>query len=44
MEARAEVALLTRNVVVRGSDNDEWHDVIEKCDEGFDTGQQRDLC
>ena len=38
LEARAEVGLLTHNVVVRGSDNDEWHDVIKACPEGFDTG------
>ena len=38
MEARAEVGLLTHNVVVRGSDDDQWHDEIEACPEGFDTG------
>ena len=38
LEARAEVGLLAHNVVVRGSDNDEWHDEIEECPEGFDTG------
>ncbi|XP_066572050.1 PKHD1 like 1, tandem duplicate 1 isoform X2 [Amia ocellicauda] len=38
-EARAEVGLLTRNVVVRGSDNIEWSDKIEACPDGFDTGE-----
>ena len=38
LEARAEVMRLTRNVVVRGSDNPEWHDVIKACPAGFDTG------
>lgn len=41
VEFRAEVGLLTRNVVVRGSDNKEWHDEIEKCEAGFDTGELR---
>ncbi|XP_072925977.1 LOW QUALITY PROTEIN: PKHD1 like 1, tandem duplicate 1 [Hemitrygon akajei] len=39
LEARAEVGLLTRNVVVRGSNNMEWNDHIERCPEGFDTGE-----
>ena len=39
LQARAEVAVLTRNVVVRGSDNIEWHDKIEACPDGFDTGK-----
>ena len=38
LEARAEVGLLTHNVVVRGSDNKQWHDTIEACPEGFDPG------
>ncbi|XP_053322520.1 fibrocystin-L [Spea bombifrons] len=38
-EARAEVGLLTRNVVVRGSNNVEWNDKIEACPDGFDTGE-----
>ena len=38
LEACAEVGLLTRNVVVRGSDNKQWNDTIEACSEGFDTG------
>lgn len=37
-QARAEVGLLTRNIVVRGSNNIEWSDEIEACPEGFDTG------
>ncbi|XP_026156055.1 fibrocystin-L-like [Mastacembelus armatus] len=38
-EARAEVGLLTRNVVVRGSQNLEWNDIIPACPDGFDTGE-----
>ncbi|MBN3294522.1 PKHL1 protein, partial [Polypterus senegalus] len=38
-EARAEVGLLTRNVVIRGSDNVEWKDTIPACPEGFDPGE-----
>lgn len=37
-EARAEVGLLTRNIVVRGSQNQEWNDDIEACPDGFNTG------
>ena len=37
-EARAEVGLLTRNVVVRGFTNAEWSDTIPACPDGFDTG------
>ncbi len=37
-EARAEVGLLTRNIVVRGSNNVEWNDQIEACPDGFNTG------
>ncbi|XP_043545298.1 fibrocystin-L-like [Chiloscyllium plagiosum] len=37
-EARAEVGLLTRNIVVRGSNQVEWNDRIEACPEGFNTG------
>lgn len=37
-EGRAEVGLLTRNVVVRGSNKIEWNDRIEACPEGFNTG------
>ena len=39
LEARAEVGLLTHNVVVRGSDNKQWHDTIEACPDGFSPGQ-----
>uniref|UniRef100_A0A673FZ74 Fibrocystin-L-like n=1 Tax=Sinocyclocheilus rhinocerous TaxID=307959 RepID=A0A673FZ74_9TELE len=38
-EARAEVGLLTRNIVVRGSNNVEWNDQIEACPDGFNTGE-----
>ncbi|XP_078542272.1 fibrocystin-L-like [Lissotriton helveticus] len=38
-EARAEVGLLTRNILIRGSDNIEWHDNITACPEGFDPGE-----
>ena len=40
LEARAEVGLLSHNVVVRGSDNVQWHDVIEACPAGFDPGME----
>ncbi|XP_073714829.1 fibrocystin-L [Misgurnus anguillicaudatus] len=39
LEARAEVGLLTRNIVVRGSNNQEWNDQIPACPAGFDTGE-----
>ncbi|XP_025757857.1 PKHD1 like 1, tandem duplicate 1 isoform X2 [Oreochromis niloticus] len=38
-EGRAEVGLLTRNIVVRGSQNQEWNDKIEACPDGFNTGE-----
>ncbi|XP_051729222.1 fibrocystin-L-like [Ctenopharyngodon idella] len=38
-EARAEVGLLTRNIVVRGSNNVEWNDQIAACPAGFNTGE-----
>ncbi|XP_030002867.1 PKHD1 like 1, tandem duplicate 2 [Sphaeramia orbicularis] len=38
-EGRAEVGLLTRNVVVRGSQHLEWNDKIEACEDGFNTGE-----
>ncbi|XP_038131411.1 PKHD1 like 1, tandem duplicate 1 isoform X2 [Cyprinodon tularosa] len=38
-EGRAEVGLLTRNIVVRGSQNLEWSDEIVACPDGFDTGE-----
>ena len=37
LETRAEVGLLTRNVVVRGSVQEEWVEEIEACLEEFDT-------
>ncbi|XP_050416785.2 fibrocystin-L [Patella vulgata] len=39
VEFRAEVGLLTHNVVVRGSRNMQWNDKIEACPDGFDTGE-----
>nr|XP_046273956.1 PKHD1 like 1, tandem duplicate 1 [Scatophagus argus] len=38
-EGRAEVGLLTRNIVVRGSQHQEWNDQIEACPDGFNTGE-----
>ncbi|KAG7457780.1 hypothetical protein MATL_G00230750 [Megalops atlanticus] len=38
-EGRAEVGLLTRNIVVRGSNNVEWNDQIKACPAGFNTGE-----
>ncbi|MED6281140.1 Fibrocystin-L, partial [Characodon lateralis] len=38
-EGRAEVGLLSRNIVVRGSQNLEWSDEIEACPDGFNTGE-----
>ncbi|XP_071356429.1 PKHD1 like 1, tandem duplicate 1 [Trachinotus anak] len=38
-EGRAEVGLLTRNIVVRGSQQQEWSDKIEACPDGFNTGE-----
>lgn len=39
IQSTAEVGLLSRNIVVRGSDDHVWHDPIENCEEGFETGQ-----
>ncbi|XP_022094388.1 fibrocystin-L-like [Acanthaster planci] len=39
LEMRAEVGLLTRNVKVRGSVQEEWIEEYEECPEDFDTGQ-----
>ncbi|XP_006825958.1 fibrocystin-L-like [Saccoglossus kowalevskii] len=39
LTTRAEVGLLTRNVLVRGSAHAEWNTVIETCPEEFDTDQ-----
>ena len=38
IETRAEVGLLTRNVVVEGSENDEWSEKIPECPGDFDPG------
>uniref|UniRef100_A0A3B5MPL0 G8 domain-containing protein n=1 Tax=Xiphophorus couchianus TaxID=32473 RepID=A0A3B5MPL0_9TELE len=38
-EARAEVGLLTRNIVVRGSQNLDWTDRVDACPDGFNTGE-----
>uniref|UniRef100_A0AAR2IPV4 Polycystic kidney and hepatic disease 1 (autosomal recessive)-like 1 n=1 Tax=Pygocentrus nattereri TaxID=42514 RepID=A0AAR2IPV4_PYGNA len=38
-EAKAEVGVLTRNVVVRGSVNQDWNDLIPACPDGFNTGE-----
>ncbi|XP_048215228.1 fibrocystin-L isoform X1 [Perognathus longimembris pacificus] len=38
-EARAEVGILTRNIIIRGSHNLEWNNKIPACPEGFDTGE-----
>ncbi|XP_052805044.1 fibrocystin-L-like isoform X2 [Mya arenaria] len=39
VEFRAEVGLLTHNVVVRGNTDPQWEDVIDACEQGFDTGE-----
>ncbi|XP_069115426.1 fibrocystin-L-like [Argopecten irradians] len=39
LEARAEVGLLTRNVVIRGNEDVTWEEEIEECPDGFDTGE-----
>jgi hypothetical protein len=39
IETRAEVGLLTRNVVVEGSVQREWTDSIRQCPEDFDPDQ-----
>ncbi|KAM5281038.1 fibrocystin-L [Ctenodactylus gundi] len=38
-EARAEVGILTRNILIRGSENVEWNNKIPACPDGFDTGE-----
>uniref|UniRef100_A0A3Q2Z1Q4 PKHD1 like 1, tandem duplicate 1 n=1 Tax=Hippocampus comes TaxID=109280 RepID=A0A3Q2Z1Q4_HIPCM len=43
-EARAEVGLLTRNVVVRGSQNIDWQEKIEACADGFNTEFSTQTC
>jgi hypothetical protein len=39
VDFRAEVGLLTHNVVVRGHRDPQWDELIEACPEGFDTGK-----
>ncbi|KAM7075196.1 fibrocystin-L isoform 15-T17 [Molossus nigricans] len=39
-EARAEVGILTRNILIRGSDNVEWNNQIPACPDGFDAGHK----
>jgi hypothetical protein len=39
LEYRAEVGLLTRNIVLRGERDRQWTEVIEACPDGFDTGK-----
>ena len=38
VEFRAEVGLLTHNVVVRGNTDPQWEEFIEACPAGFNTG------
>ncbi|XP_049710533.1 fibrocystin-L isoform X3 [Elephas maximus indicus] len=38
-EARAEVGILTRNILIKGSGNVEWNDKIPACPDEFDTGE-----
>ena len=39
IETRAEVGLLTRNIVVQGSQDTSWDGVIESCPKDFEPGQ-----
>lgn len=40
VETHAEVGLLTRNIVIKGSVHMEWSkDIIPACEAGFDTGE-----
>ena len=41
LEARAEVGMYSRNIIVRGSENAEWNDEIVACEDGFDAGKIR---
>ena len=41
LETRAEVGLLTHNVVVRGSNLKDWNDKIEACPVDFDPGKSQ---
>ena len=38
VDFRAEVGMVSRNIVVRGDSNAEWVEKIEACPDGFDTG------
>lgn len=38
LEYRAEVGLLTRNIVLRGERDRQWTEVIAACPAGFNTG------
>lgn len=38
MEMCGEVGLLSRNVKVQGSNDQQWHDKLPACPQGFDTG------
>ena len=39
LEARAPVGLLTRNILIRGSNNTQWADAIPACPDGFNPGK-----
>ena len=39
LDARAEVALLTHNIVVRGNNDPQWNDEIPACPIDFDVGE-----
>ena len=39
VEFRAEVGLLTHNVVVRGDTDPQWEEFTESCPAGFNTGK-----
>lgn len=38
VEMRAEVGLLSHNVVVRGNQDPQWEDEIKACEAGFNVG------
>ena len=39
VQFRAEVGLLTHNVVVRGNTDPQWEIQVEACEDGFNTGK-----
>ena len=39
VETAAEVGLLSRNVVIRGSENENWKDALEQCPEDYNPDQ-----